>query len=424
VNDQPFIDQARFTVRAGNGGDGCTSFSSEAHQPRGGPDGGPGGDGGDVILEADEGLATLNELSYSDLIEAENGDNGGPKDQRGATGEDRIIRVPQGTVIYNRNRDVKIGELNDHEEQRVVAQGGQGGRGNKNFVNSQRQAPSFHEKGTPGEEIPLRLELKLIADVGLVGAPNAGKSTLLSALTAAKPEIADHAFTTQSPNLGALFRNHRQITVCDIPGLVENAHQGAGLGLNFLRHVERTRVLLHVLDAAGTHPVDSYRAIEREIEAYGSGLTEKPRVLVLNKIDRVDWDVLEVFHNEIDHPGPVVLASAMEGTGLRTLRDVAWSHNEVVAGLEKDEDEAERYDRVVRMEPETPVKVQKLGDRYILQGDTVEELVQRFNLHNPEAQAYVRERLLAEGIHEKLEQAGCRPGDTIQVNDEVFNYTG
>ncbi len=423
MNNQPFIDQAHFTVRAGRGGDGCTSFSREAHQPRGGPDGGPGGEGGNVIVEADEGLATLKELSYSDLIEAEDGENGGPKDQRGASGSDRIVRVPQGTVIHDRERDVKIGELNEHGEQMIVAEGGQGGRGNKNFVNSQRQAPSFHEMGTPGEEIPLRLELKLIADVGLVGAPNAGKSTLLSALTAAKPEIADHAFTTQSPNLGALFRSHQQITVCDIPGLVENA-QGAGLGLDFLRHVERTRVLIHVLDAAGTHPIDSYQAIVKEIEAYGSGLTEKPRILILNKIDRVDWDVLEVFRNEIDHPGPVVLASAMEGTGLRILRDIVWSHNEVAEKFEEDEDETEPYDRVVRMEPETPVKVQKLSDRYILQGDSVEELVQRFDLHNPEAQAYVRERLLAEGIHEKLEKAGCQPGDKIQVNNEVFNYTG
>lgn len=423
MKTQPFIDQAQFTVRAGRGGNGCTSFKSQAHRPRGGPDGGQGGEGGDVILRADRRLSTLTELSYSDMIEAEDGEDGGPKNQRGGSGSDEVIRVPEGTIVYRERSGEKMGELNEDGEELVVAEGGEGGRGNKSFINSQRQAPSFHEYGTSGEEISLKLELKLIAEVGLIGAPNAGKSTLLSALTGASPEIADHPFTTQSPNLGALFRRHEQITVCDIPGLVENAHKGAGLGLEFLRHVERTRVLIHVVDLAGTHPVDSYRAIEKEIEAYGNELTEKPRILVLNKVDRVDWDVLDVFESEVDHPGPVVLTSAMEGTGIRTLRDVVWAHNELVE-QQRDDEEQPAVDRVVKMDRRTPVKVQELGDRYILQGDVVEKLVQRFDLHNPEAQGYVREQLLSEGVHKKLEAAGCEPGDTIQVNDQAFNYTG
>lgn len=423
MNSQPFIDQAQFTVRAGSGGDGCTSFRSESHQPRGGPDGGKGGNGGNVILEADEGLSTLSELTYNDMIEAEDGDDGGPKSQRGKKGEDQIIKVPPGTVVYHRRTDEKIGELNEHEETLTVAEGGKGGRGNASFSNSQRQSPSFHEYGTPGEEIPLRIELKLLAEVGIIGAPNAGKSTLLSALTAAKPKIADHAFTTQSPNLGALFRDHEQITLCDIPGLVENAHQGAGLGLDFLRHVERTRVLVHVVDLSGSHPVDSYQAIEKEIRAYDEQLATKPRILVLNKIDLVNWGIFDVFMDEIDPPGPIVITSAMEGTGLRILSDVIWAENTLATERTECRDEDE-FDRVVQMERETPTKVQKLGDRYILQGDRVEDLVQRFDLHNPEAQSYVREQLLSEGVHKKLENAGCKPGDTIQVNDQVFNYTG
>jgi GTP-binding protein len=417
-----FIDQARFTVRAGHGGDGCTSFRAESHQPRGGPDGGNGGNGGDVILLADEGLSTLAELTYDDIIEAENGEDGGPKKQRGRDGDDKVVRVPPGTVVYQEESNEKLGQLREDGDELVVAEGGDGGRGNSGFVTSQRQAPSFKEFGTPGEEIPLRLELKLIADVGFVGAPNAGKSTLLSALTGANPKIADHSFTTQSPNLGALFRNHEQITLCDIPGLIENAHKGAGLGLDFLRHVERTRLLVHVVDLSGTHPLQTYRAIEKELREYSEELVNKPRVLVLNKVDRVDWDVYNVFMEEIDPPGPIVVASALEGTGLKTLRDVIWSQHEILA--ETSSDDEDEFDRIVRMEQNSPTRVQKLGDRYILQGDMVEDLVQRFDLRNPEAQSYVRQKLLSQGVHKKLEAAGCEPGDTIQVNDQVFNYTG
>lgn len=423
--DRGFVDEAKFTVRAGDGGDGCTSFESQAYKPRGGPDGGNGGDGGDVVLRANEGLSTLSELTYHDLIEAEDGSHGGSKGQRGSDGEDEIIEVPPGTAVYHRETDEKIGELNDDGDTLLVAHGGEGGRGNRSFVSSQRQAPRFHEMGSAGEEIPLRLELKLLAEVGLVGAPNAGKSTLLSRLTAAHPEIAEHPFTTQSPNLGALFKDHEQLTICDIPGLIENAHQGAGLGLDFLRHVERTRILLHVVDVSGTHPLDEYEAVRAEMQAYKPELLEKPYVLVLNKIDRADWDVIELVQQELDPEGPTVLVSALEGTGLRTLEEIIWSTWRLIETLDRLEqtDETE-HDRVVTMEQEQPITVQKLGDRYILHGDRIEELVNRFDLSNQEAQSYVREQLLSEGLHKKLQAAGCEPGDTIQVNDQVFNYTG
>ncbi len=417
-----FIDRTSFTVRAGRGGDGCTSFQQESHKPRGGPDGGNGGAGGDVVLKADEGLTTLAELTYSDVIEAGDGGSGGPKKQRGQDGDDRVVRVPLGTVVYRRDTGEKLGELREEDDELIVAEGGGGGRGNNCFVSSQRQAPLFHEYGASGEEIPLRLELKLIADVGLIGAPNAGKSTLLSALTAANPKIASHSFTTQSPNLGALFRDHEQITLCDIPGLIEDAHRGAGLGVDFLRHVERTRLLVHVVDLSGTRPLETYRTILKELEEYGSGVVDKPQILALNKVDLVDWGVYDVFLDEITPPGPVVLVSALEGTGLKTLRDVIWSLQEVLG--ENEQEEGDEYDRVVKMKQRSPIKVQEIGDRFILQGEKVEELVRRFDLHNSEAQSYVRQQLLSEGVHKKLEAAGCEPGDTIQVNDQLFHYTG
>lgn len=421
--DRGFIDEAKFTVRAGDGGDGCTSFESEAYRPKGGPDGGNGGNGGNVILEATEGLSTLSELTYHDLIEAEDGRHGGSNRQRGSDGEDEIVYVPPGTVAYHRETDEKLGELNDDGEQLIVARGGEGGRGNSSFVTSQRQAPRFHQMGAVGEEVPLRLELKLLAEVGLVGAPNAGKSTLLSQLTGAKPKIAGHPFTTQSPNLGALFKGHEQLTICDIPGLIEDAHRGAGLGLDFLRHVERTKILLHLVDVSGTHPLDEYRSVRTEMEAYKPELLDKPYILVLNKIDRADPDVVSILKGEIDPHGPVVVISALEGTGLRTLQELIWSTRSILEETGEPDEEPE-FDRVVSMEQNQPITVQNIGDRYILQGDRIEELVSRFDLSNPEAQSYVREQLLSEGLHKKLRSAGCEPGDTIQVNEQVFNYTG
>ncbi|MFB6345172.1 MAG: Obg family GTPase CgtA, partial [bacterium] len=254
--------------------------------------------------------------------------------------------------------------------------------------------------------------------------PNAGKSTLLSAFTAADPEIAGHPFTTQAPNLGALFRGHEQLTICDIPGLIDDAHKGAGLGLDFLRHIERTKILLHLVDVSGTHPIDEYRSVRNELRAYKPELLDKPYVLVLNKIDQADWDVIDIFLEEIDYPGPVVLLSALEGTGLKTLKNIIWANWERLQEIEASQESEPEFDRVVSMDQQQPIKVQKLGDRYVLQGQRIEELVNRFNLSNPDAQSYVREKLLSAGLHKKLEAAGCEPGATIQVNDQVFNYTG
>lgn len=420
---RPFVDLVEIMAKAGDGGDGCTSFQSQPYHPRGGPDGGDGGPGGDVILRADPNVSTLMDLNYQKVVEAGDGQDGGPNSRRGAEGEDRVVRVPPGTLVYHAETDEKLGELLEEGETLTVAQGGKGGRGNRCFTNSQRQAPKFHEYGQQGEQVPLRLELKLLAHVGLIGAPNAGKSTLLRSLTRARPEVADHPFTTTAPNLGVLFRDHERMVLCDVPGLIENAHQGAGLGFEFLRHADRTRILLHLVDLSGPHPVQDYRMIRRELRAYDPAFLNKPTLIAVNKMDRSEPGLLELFREEIaPPPGPVISISALHGVGLRTLEENLWHiFRTADTGLKTP---SKQETRVVTMEQKQPVAVRKVDDRYILQGDEVEELVHRFDLANPDALSYVRERLLSIGLHRKLESAGCRPGDTVQIGDQLFDYTG
>ncbi len=422
---RPFVDLVEVTVRAGRGGDGCTSFRRQAHEPRGGPDGGDGGQGGDVLLRADANVGTLVELNYASEIEAGDGDNGGPNRRRGADGEDRVVRVPPGTIIYRSDTGVKLGELLEDGDQQVVARGGDGGRGNRCFTNSQRQSPRFHEFGQQGERLPLRLELKLLAHVGIVGKPNAGKSTLLSALTAATPRVAEHPFTTTSPNLGVMFREYERLVLCDVPGLIEDAHLGAGLGFDFLRHADRTEILLHVVDLSASRPVQDYETIRHELTSYDDELAEKPVVIAANKMDRVDEEMLQLFKSEIQPPpGPVVGISATEGRGLTELKRVLWEQHEERVQAPPSDGSSKPPERVVKMEQKKPIRVFKAGDRYVLEGDEVEQLVRRFDLGNPDALSYVRDRLLSIGLHKKLEKAGCRPGDTVRVGGEEFEYTG
>jgi len=316
-----------------------------------------------------------------------------------------------------------LGELLEPGESLRVAAGGEGGRGNRRFVGPERQAPRFHEKGQAGEHRRIRLELKTLADVGLVGAPNAGKSTLLDRLTAAHPRVAEHPFTTRTPNLGVLFRDHEKLVLCDIPGLIEEAHRGRGLGLEFLRHADRTDVLVHLVDLSAQDPVARYRMVRREMEQYDPALLEKPCVVAANKLDLVEPGMYGLFREEVDHPGPVVGISARTGTGLGTLKALVWSLHEVAA-RPAGEETGEEPVRTVTMERRRPTRVRAAEDRFVLQGEEVENLVARFDLSNPDARTYVRERLLEKGLHRKLEAAGCRPGDVVQVGDQVFEYTG
>jgi GTP-binding protein len=317
-----FVDEVKIRVRAGDGGDGCISFRREKYVPRGGPNGGDGGDGGSVVLEATGRKQTLLDLRFRHLFKAQSGQNGRGKDQHGRKGEDLVLEVPVGTIVRNPETGEVIWDLTAPGERRVLAEGGRGGRGNARFTTSTRQAPHIAEEGGEGEEREVVLELKLLADVGLVGFPNAGKSTLIAAVSAARPKIADYPFTTLVPNLGvAQYGDAEPFVVADIPGLIEGAHAGAGLGDRFLRHIERTRILLHVIDATELpleNMIEPYRRIERELAAFSQNLADKRRVIALNKIDLIDdTELIEHIaeaYRETGHPVVPVSALHKEGT--------------------------------------------------------------------------------------------------------------
>lgn len=322
-----FIDQAEVEVIAGDGGDGIVAFRREKYVPAGGPAGGNGGPGGSVYLKATPQLQTLLDFRYAHRFKADSGQRGGPKNMTGATGADLYLEVPCGTAVYDANTDDLLGDLVHTGEVLCVAAGGKGGLGNRHFLSNRNRAPEHALPGLPGEERRLRLELKLLAEVGIVGLPNAGKSTLISALSAARPKIADYPFTTLIPNLGVVRRPTGDGTVfADIPGLIEGAHQGLGLGHEFLRHIERTRVLLHVVDATAEQPVENFHTIQQELAAYGRDLIDRPQVLALNKIDALTPEALAELTDQFEAlvPGPVYGISAVAGTGTTPMLQQVW----------------------------------------------------------------------------------------------------
>ncbi|PSF38696.1 GTPase ObgE [Aphanothece hegewaldii CCALA 016] len=322
-----FIDQAEIEVIAGKGGDGLVAFRREKYVPAGGPAGGNGGRGGSVILVAQENLQTLLDFQYCRQFKADDGKRGGPNNCTGANGSDRIIEVPCGTVIYDLESEEIIGDLVTHGQTFCVAKGGKGGLGNKHFLSNSNRAPEYALPGLDGEYKRLRLELKLLAEVGIIGLPNAGKSTLISALSAARPKIADYPFTTLIPNLGVVRKATGDGTVfADIPGLIEGAHTGVGLGHDFLRHIERTRLLLHLVDLTAENPVQDYQIIQQELEAYGRGLMERPQILALNKADAILPEDLAHFQAEFSQitSEPIKVISAVSRTGLDELLQLVW----------------------------------------------------------------------------------------------------
>ncbi len=325
-----FIDQAKIEVAAGKGGDGIVAFRREKYVPAGGPSGGNGGKGGSVILRAVENLQTLLDFRYNHLFQAEPGSRGGPNNRTGANGKDLIIEVPCGTVVYDAETEEFIGDLVEPEQELLIAKGGKGGLGNQHFLSNRNRAPEYALPGLPGEVKQLRLELKLLAEVGIIGLPNAGKSTLISALSAARPKIADYPFTTLVPNLGVVRKPNGDGTVfADIPGLIAGASQGAGLGHDFLRHIERTRVLLHLIDATSEDAIADYKIIEQELQDYGRGLSNRPQILALNKIDAVDRESadVEALATQLNHlsHAPVFLISGVTGAGLEPMLQEIWS---------------------------------------------------------------------------------------------------
>lgn len=323
-----FIDLAEIEVVAGKGGDGMVAFRREKYVPAGGPAGGNGGWGGSVILVASNRLQTLLDFRYARIFKAEDGKKGGPNNCTGAKGSDRHIEVPCGTLITDADTGEFIGDLTVDGETLCIAEGGKGGLGNKHFLSNSNRAPEYALPGLEGETRRLRLELKLIAEVGIIGLPNAGKSTLISSLSSAKPKVANYPFTTLVPNLGVVRKPTGDGTVfADIPGLISGASQGIGLGHDFLRHIERTRILLHLIDATADDPVADYQTIQQELEAYGHGLPERPQVIAFNKIDAVDSEILELITSEIQELSSVEIfqISAVTRQGLDTLMQKIWS---------------------------------------------------------------------------------------------------
>ena len=322
-----FIDQARITARGGRGGDGIAAFRREKYVPAGGPSGGDGGHGGPVVLEADSNLQTLLDFKYKRLFAADDGRRGGPNKCTGASGRDLVVKVPCGTEVRHLTTGILLGDLTDPGQRLTVAFGGRGGLGNAHYLSNRNRAPEKFTEGRDGEEWPLQLELKLLAEVGIIGLPNAGKSTLIAVLSAARPKIADYPFTTLVPNLGVVRRPSGDGTVfADIPGLIAGAAQGAGLGHDFLRHIERTRLLIHLVDAGADDPVGDLRVVEKELEAYGHGLVERPRLLVLNKQELLDEASRPGMMAELAQASgrtPLCVSAAM-GTNLDSLLDQVW----------------------------------------------------------------------------------------------------
>src|SRR5215203_709844 len=422
------FDRAKIYVEGGRGGNGVVSFRREAHVPRGGPDGGDGGRGGDVVLVCDAQRRDLSSLGRSRHFRAGRGEHGKGKRQHGERGEDRLIPVPPGTAV--RGLDGSEAELMEDGQRLVVARGGSGGHGNKRFATSTRQSPRFAERGLEGEAGEIELRLKLLADVGLVGLPNAGKSSLLARLTRADPKVADYPFTTVEPNLGTIELDDRQLVIADIPGLIEGAAEGAGLGHEFLAHLERCRLLVHLVELtpAEGDPESNYRAVREELGGYGAGLDGLPEIVALSKIDLIpveerDSRVEEGRRRHGEQAIEVLGISSATGEGLDQLGRAIFSalpeEMEEPAPAGAGEFEAEH--RVYRPGADEGFDVVREGDgRFRVSGRGIELLIARHDLDNPEALDYLEGRLREIGVIAELERAGFEPGDEVVVGDLEF----
>jgi len=428
-----FSDRATIHVRGGAGGDGVVSFRREAHVPKGGPDGGDGGPGGDVVLLCDSSRRDLSEFHRGANVKAARGGHGEGAQRHGATGERQVVRVPPGTTVEDTGRGVRW-DLVRPGQRATVARGGSGGRGNKTFATATHQTPRMAERGLPGEEGTLELRLRLLADAGLVGVPNAGKSSLLARLTAARPKVASYPFTTINPALGTIEAHDRQLVVADIPGLIEGASEGAGLGHEFLAHVERCRLLVHVLDLAPldeSDPVANHAAVEAELAGHGAGLEHLPRLLCLSKADLVETEVAERAVEEWterlgDDVLGVLVTSAATGQGLEELREAIVRevpvHDEIGAErADQGEVEVAATHRTYRPGADEAFEVQRTpAGAYRVTGVRVERLLARHDLGNEEALRYLEDRLRTMGVIAELERAGFTPGDDVEIAGVVF----
>ncbi len=416
-----FFDEARVLVKGGDGGNGAVAFRREKFVPRGGPAGGHGGNGGNVIMEVDPQMNTLIHFKNRSHYRAERGVHGGGKNMTGANGEDVIIPVPPGTIVYDDETDDLIADLTQPHQQAIVAQGGKGGRGNTSFRSSQNQTPHMAERGLPGEERWLKLELKLIADVGLLGMPNAGKSTLLSVVSAARPKIAAYPFTTLQPNLGVIVQDHRDLVMADIPGLIEGAHSGAGLGHQFLRHIERSRFLIHLLDGATPDPLDDFEQLNQELALFSDRLARKSQVIVLNKTDlpmaREHWSAVQARATELGWP--VHQISAVTGEGIDALVGLLF---EQLDELPEDAPLIETTPIFTLDDDENYFEVSALEDGWLVTGRKVEQLAQQTYWNMDEAITRAHFVLEKMGVHDALRKAGVQEGDTVILHDVELEW--
>ncbi len=417
-----FFDEAKIYIKSGDGGDGSVAFRREKFVPFGGPNGGNGGPGGDVYLVADRNHNTLVHFKKRVHFKAENGGRGSGKNQQGKKGEDRLVPVPPGTMIYDADSGELLADLLEDGQRVRLAKGGRGGRGNAAFASPTNQAPRLAEHGEPGLERWLRLELKLIADVGVIGMPNAGKSTLLSVVSAARPKIAAYPFTTLQPNLGVVrVDDLHSFVMADVPGLIEGASDGAGLGHQFLRHVERTRLLIHLLDGAALDPLADYETINRELAQFSERLASKPQIVVLNKMDLPDaqawWPLIEEAMQERD--AETLAISAVSGQGVRPLLHRTFQLLQALPPVEL----APEAPAVLRPDlDESAFTIEREEDGWRVRGVRVERVAAMTPFTLPEAAARFQRQLRAMGVEEALEQAGVQSGDTVRIGEEELEW--
>lgn len=426
-----FTDLVRIAVKAGRGGNGCLSFHREKYLPKGGPDGADGGKGGDVILEAVGGIVTLADFEFNRRFQAELGGHGKGSMQMGNNGKDILIQLPCGTLVRDADTNVLLADLVEPGQRFVVAKGGRGGRGNAHFANSVRRAPRFAEKGDPGEEKTLLLELKLIADVGLVGFPNAGKSSILAAISGAKPKIAGYPFTTLSPNLGVLAVDDQQIVIADVPGLIEGAHDNKGLGHHFLRHVERTRLLVHVVDLSEPDVLKNWQIIRDEFAAYGADLLARPYLVVGNKTDLPGTEEnARILVREMEKTGQrCLLTSASDGDGITALIDeiveMVRLHPRPASDVSLVPEPPKELPRVRGSEPK-PVTIVRLtdssGEGFRVEHANLEKTVQRIDFDQDDALMKFARILKRLKVEEALEKAGAVEGDKVYIGEIEFDF--
>lgn len=425
-----FIDRSKIFVKSGNGGNGAVSFRREKYVPLGGPDGGDGGKGGSIIFKVDTGVTTLLDFKYTKKFIAEDGEKGGTSKCYGRDAEDLYITVPLGTIIRDFESNKIIADLSDKDDTFVLLKGGRGGKGNCKFCTPTRQAPHFAEPGMPGEEMWLTLELKLLADVGLVGFPNVGKSTLLSTVTAAKPKIANYHFTTIKPNLGVVKADGvNAFVMADIPGIIEGAAEGVGLGLDFLRHIERTRILIHVVDISGMEgrdPFEDFNIINEELKKYSVKLWDRPQIIVANKTDLLyDDSVYEDFKKKMNELGydKVFKMSAATKSGVEeVIREAAVMLKELpITGLEIT-DEERFVPEEKRFTYSIHVEKGEEFDTYFVMGSFVDRLLNAVNIHDADSLRYFHKVLRNKGVLDELREMGIKDGDVVSLNDFEFEY--